>query len=117
MTTPRELIVSSATAYLFEAVSFDDLYQLAGDLLPLAVDSDAEATELIGAIFAAEAEIQAGNAAVRNALRKSAIGRALVELAHRSFITIRLGRLTHTTNDSSSANRIKMRQAPVLAGA
>jgi hypothetical protein len=44
-------------SYLRGQTSFWDLYRLAADVVPSVIDTDPEATELAGAIMAAEAEV------------------------------------------------------------
>ena len=55
--TPGKHLLTAAESYFRGETSFWDLYELAADLVPILIHTDPEATEVAGAIMAAEAEI------------------------------------------------------------
>jgi hypothetical protein len=55
--TPSQRLVAATESYFSGKTSFWDLYDLAGDLVPIPIHTDREAAELAGATMAAEAEI------------------------------------------------------------
>jgi hypothetical protein len=75
--TPGKQLTAAAESYFRGETSFWDLYELAADLVPILIHTDPEATELAGAIMAAEAEINLEDKAKESEERREMIKEAM----------------------------------------